>query len=81
MSILLAHKFISFVNALQEDENYQQVYDWEDLKKPFIQTIVLILVAEVFHEIVCIVHMRGYIKRHEHQLFKNQNRGRPNYMW
>lgn len=52
------------------------MYNWQQIKVPFVQTIALILVAEFLHIIVCIGHIRGYFAKHKHQLFGRRLRRR-----
>ena len=64
------------MQKIRNDDMYKQYYSWREVKKPFMFTIVAILVMEVLHMIVCVSHIYIYLYKHKHQLFRRRIRRR-----
>ena len=61
MSLVIAIDFISAVSTINSDMSQMSIYDRQKIREPYIQTIVLVLVAEILHAIVCIRQVRSYL--------------------
>lgn len=66
LSLAIAIRFGNTIDKIQNDETYQKLYKWQEIKEPYLQTMALLLIAELIHMIACIVHIRGYLRRHRH---------------